>query len=374
MLDQAQSCWLWLSQLDGLGPTRLAKIYQHFGSSEELLKASAQSLLEAGFQSSQRRLFERFKDNLQQGRCCSTTAEWLKESEQHHLLTIESEHYPEQLRQISDPPTILFAKGDVELLKYPQIAIIGSRRATAQGLDNAYQFSRYLSNQGLIPTSGLALGIDSKAHQGGLDGLGLTVAVLGTGIDQVYPRSNTKIFNQVIENKGVIISEYPLGTPPISYNFPKRNRIISGLSLGCLVIEATIKSGSLITARMALEQSREVFAVPGSIHNPASRGCHQLIREGALLVDNVDQIYEAISGQLSIPNQEVNKIEPIVLPEGLPAQELQLIEVIGFENCSFDALVEKTSIGPSQLSQLLLSLELKGLVRIEAGAYQRIHE
>ncbi len=382
MLDSAQSCWLWLSGLKGLGSRKLASLYFQFRNSSDLLSASSAALLGAGLSRQQIEALAYFQSNPQQSSLVTNTVEWLDLSANHQLLTIESPSYPPPLRHIPDPPVILFVVGDAEILHYPQIAVIGSRKATAQGLDNAYRFSETLSTQGLIPTSGLALGIDAKAHQGALDSQGLTVAVLGTGVDQIYPRSNQGLATQIVENGGVLLSEYLLGTAPVSYNFPRRNRIISGLSLGCLVIEASIKSGSLITARLAMEQGREVFALPGSIHNPTSRGCHQLIREGAMLVDEVGQIYQAIAEQIMLPrcslddsvaaSPQKDKAQNHSHDENLNNEERALLDQIGFESWSFDQLMEKTGLESADLGQRLLELELQGIIACDTGAYQRI--
>ena len=197
------------------------------------------------------------------------------------ILTKEDPRYPERLREIHKPPECLFVKGRAELLQEPQIAIVGCRHMSAYGAENAFQFAKALAEIGLTVTSGLAMGIDTLAHQGALAGQGPTIAVLGTGLGSIYPAQNQKLADEISLN-GALVSEFPFNTPPFRHNFPKRNRIISGLSLGVLVIEAAEKSGSLITARFALEQNREIFALPGSIHSPTSRGCHQLIKEGAI--------------------------------------------------------------------------------------------
>ena len=201
-------------------------------------------------------------------------------------MTLHDARYPELLKQIADPPSILFVQGDVSLLAKWQIALVGSRNPSASGRDTAYEFSRYLAQDGITINSGLAMGIDAASHQGALAAGGKTIAVIGTGLDRVYPAKHRELAHE-IASTGAIVSEFALGTSPRAENFPRRNRIISGLSLGTVVVEAAVKSGSLITARMAMEQGREVFAIPGSIHNPLARGCHQLIRQGAKLVENI---------------------------------------------------------------------------------------
>ncbi|CAG0910748.1 unnamed protein product, partial [Cyprideis torosa] len=223
---------------------------------------------------------------------------WLSH-DKHYILPITSEQYPSLLRAIDDPPPLIYVVGDPNLLSYPQLAVVGSRNATRAGIANAEAFSLHLASAGLGITSGLALGIDTAAHRGALKADGITLAVAGTGLDGVYPARNRSLAEEIART-GALISEFPIGTRPSPENFPRRNRIISGLSLGTLVIEAAAKSGSLITARLASEQGREVFAIPGSIHNPLARGCHQLIRQGAKLVETGDDILEELAAILNL--------------------------------------------------------------------------
>lgn len=366
-LNSQQACWLLLNQTPGLGPARLARLYQRFSSAEQLQQAPDAELLQAGLKSEQIEVLRRSRAD---DGCLEAVQHWLKDP-LHHLITIESDNYPEQLKQIPDPPVVLFVRGDPEVLQFPQIAIVGSRNGSPQGLENAYWFSRELSNQGFIITSGLAMGIDARAHQGALAGKGISLAVLGTGINQIYPRQHLPLSAELVAQGGALVSEYMLGTLAKAYNFPRRNRIISGLSLGCLVVEASLNSGSLITARMAAEQGREVFALPGSIHNPVSRGCHRLIREGALLVDAVEQIYLALGQQLSLPDS-LQSSEKKAVDQQCSEAELQLLNYLGFDLCLLDQLVEQSSLPVEQVSCLLLELELKGLVVNQAGGYQRI--
>ena len=225
---------------------------------------------------------------------------WL-EGPDRHLLCLGEEPYPALLAEIADPPPLLFVEGRLAALARPQLALVGSRQASPQGLDNARRFAHSLAAAGFCVTSGLALGIDGAAHQGALDAGGATVAVLGTGLEQLYPRRHLGLARNILAAGGALVSELPLDCTPQAANFPRRNRIISGLSLGTLVVEASPSSGSLITARLAAEQGREVFALPGSIHHPGARGCHQLIREGAQLVESVEHILEALQGWRSLP-------------------------------------------------------------------------
>lgn len=381
-----QYYWLRLNQIPGLGPVSLKQLWQRFGSAEAILAAPRQCLTELGLRRSViDALMASAAHTASTATLSSKTIEtnelWLADP-QHHLLTLEDPSYPEVLRQIADPPPLLYLLGDAELLNMPQIALVGSRNATAQGLENSYAYSRYLSERGLIPNSGLALGIDAAAHAGGLDGLGLTVAVLGTGIDRIYPARHQGLAKQIVKQGGVLVSELGLGTPPMAQNFPKRNRIISALSLGVLVVEAALKSGSLITARQAMEQGKEVFALPGSIHNPLSKGCHSLIRQGALLVDSAEQILEELAPQLACFDiggspvaQGVRVSEDSEASEQalsrLSTTEQQLLQATGYEATSLDRLVLRSGLPIGQVQTELLSLELQGWVKAVPGGYQR---
>ncbi len=287
------------------------------------------------------------------------------------LLPISAPDYPVLLKEISDPPPLLYVKGNPALLSQPQLAIVGSRRSSCQGGENAFRFGKELAAAGFVVTSGLALGIDAQSHQGALAADGATVAVLGTGIDIVYPFRNRFLFDQII-CQGAIVSEFPLAMPPCRSSFPQRNRLISGMSLGVLVVEAALKSGSLITARCALEQGREVFAIPGSIHHSASRGCHALIQQGAKLVETTHDIIGELEGWLP---------EPPVLPKGtaptavapLDAREDELIRLLGYDPVTIDLLQQRSGWPMSELSAVLTQLELKGRVENVAGRYLSIN-
>jgi DNA processing protein len=226
---------------------------------------------------------------------------WMKQAAHHHVLSIEDTDYPSQLKEITDPPTILFVQGNKEILSKKQLAMVGARNATPMGLKNAEQFAYYLAGTGLVITSGLALGIDGASHRGALAAKGETIGVAGTGLSHVYPHSHQSLVNDIIQHQGAVISEFPRATSPQPYHFPRRNRIISGLSVGILVVEAALKSGSLITARHAIENNRDVFAIPGSIHNVLAKGCHHLIKQGAKLVETAVDILDelGISGSFS---------------------------------------------------------------------------
>jgi DNA processing protein len=289
---------------------------------------------------------------------------WLDESPAHQVVTLADAHYPAALLNTADPPLMLYLQGRPEVLDHPRkLAIVGSRNPTPQGESNARQFARSLGEAGVCVVSGLALGVDGAAHAGALEGGGTTIAVVGTGLDTVYPRRHDALAHRIAEN-GLLVSEYPLGTSPLAANFPQRNRIIAGLSQGTLVVEAAVRSGSLITARFAAEQGREVFAIPGSIHAPQSRGCHALIRQGAKLVESAQDILEDLRiTEPSGPRSEQQR--------ATPADDL--LHAIGHDPVSFDALQARTGLDTATLQARLLELELDGeLGRMPGGLLQRL--
>ncbi|MCM0613914.1 DNA-processing protein DprA [Marinobacter sediminum] len=301
------------------------------------------------------------------------------------ILTREDGHYPEALRHIHDAPLVLYTRGDQTLSGREQIGIVGSRHATRAGLDHARNFAAELGFRDLLVTSGLALGVDGAAHAGALDAGFPTIAVIGCGLDRIYPSQHRRLGERVID-QGLMISEYPPGTPARAAHFPQRNRIISGLSRGVLVVEAGLKSGSLITARMALEQGREVFAIPGSVHSPVARGCHHLIKQGARLVETVDDILEELGTWWSLDKVSDGTSEPSpgivessgkqeqAAPglDGLASREIAVFEALGYDPQSTDALSLATGLPADQLMQALLLLELQGLVSSAPGGFQRI--
>jgi DNA processing protein len=289
------------------------------------------------------------------------------------ILTIADADYPEPLRHIHDGPLVLYVRGDRSLLGREQIGIVGSRNATRAGLEHARSFAAALGQKGLLVTSGLALGVDGAAHAGALDAGFPTVAVIGNGVDKPYPYRH-RTLSERIAGEGVIVSEYPPGTSAKAGHFPRRNRIISGLSRGILVVEAGLKSGSLITARLALEQGREVFAIPGSVHNPLARGCHHLIRQGAKLVETVDDICEELGGWWTSQNEGDSSSVVMKRPatEGLDSREIAVLEALGYDPQSTDDLCSVTGLPADQLMQSLLLLELQGLVDSAPGGFQRI--
>lgn len=293
--------------------------------------------------------------------------EWLTGTD-NHLLCLDDPGYPALLRQIDTPPLVLFIHGDPGVLALPQLAMVGSRNPTSGGLQTARDFARHLATGGFAITSGLALGIDAAAHQGALEAAeGITLAVTGTGLDRVYPARHRDLAHAIAE-RGALISEFPPGTPPKAENFPRRNRIIAGLSIGTLVVEAALRSGSLITARLANEQGREVFAIPGSIHNPLARGCHALIRQGAKLVETAGDILEETAPLTgSLLNLESGLDPHLAKPEELDADHRLILETLGYDPLSLDEIVTRCGLTANAVSSMLLILELDGWVTTQAG-------
>ncbi len=286
------------------------------------------------------------------------------------LLALSDPDYPALLREIASPPPLLYGRGDPLTLALPAVAVVGSRHASGAGLDTARRFAAGLAAGGFAVVSGLALGIDAAAHRGTL-AAGRTLAVMGTGIDRVYPRQHADLCAEILAGGGALVTEFPPGTPPRAGNFPRRNRIISGLSLGVLVVEAALRSGSLITARQALDQGREVFAVPGSIHNPLARGCHQLIREGATLAETTADLVAQLGGLLAFKGAEAM---PAAATAGPPAgsEAERVLDAMGYDPLAVDTLVERTGLDAARLTRVLVELELSGRVENRGGTYQRL--
>ena len=292
---------------------------------------------------------------------------WLAQNN-NGVITFNDTCYPAQLKEIADPPPVLFVRGNSGLLSLPQIAIVGSRNPSSLGEETAYNFAKILCQYGFVITSGLALGIDGASHRGALAAQGYTIAVAGTGLDRVYPARHKDLATEIVKT-GLMISEFPPGTTAKANHFPRRNRIISGLCQGLLVVEAAKQSGSLITARMALEQNREVFAIPGSIHNPLARGCNALIREGAKLVETTQDILE----ELNQYYQQDEKSEPLDMQSTLDLEQQTLLNRVMFSPTSIDNLVENTGVSVEVISSMLLILELQGYLEATAGGcYMRI--
>jgi DNA processing protein len=351
--------WLRFALTPGLGPSTQRKLLRALGGPREVLAASSSELVRAAGESVVSALHAGADTELIQH-----SIAWLREPG-NHLLTLADQRYPRALLETADPPLLLFVKGRVELLDHAALAIVGSRTATPSGTRDAEAFAQVLSDAGLTIVSGLALGIDSAAHRGGLGGASSSVAVMGTGLDKVYPARNRELANR-LAIEGALVSEFPLGTPPLAPNFPRRNRVISGLARGCLVVEAALRSGSLITARQASEQGREVFAVPGSIHSPLSKGCHWLIRQGAKLVETAQDVLEEL-GMVAAPPRTEEQAVPL-LPH-----ELALLTAMGFEPVDPDTIYQRARLAPDTASAILLKLELDGyLSRLPGGLLQRM--
>ena len=357
--DQLAS-FLTLHHIFGLGRVSLIKLSEMFESDfNQVLNASRGDLQAAGLNQ------EPIEQVLNPSRDLVDQELAWAEHPDNHLICFDDDDYPSLLKQTADFPPLLYASGNIELLEHPQIAIVGSRKCTPGGAKTAMEFARYLAKSGITITSGMATGIDSQAHKGALSCGGNTIAVTGTGLDRVYPSSNRQMAYDIYEN-GLLVTEFPLGTGPRSENFPRRNRIISGLCVATLVVEATRRSGSLITAHQALEQGREVFAVPGSIHNPQAKGCHQLIREGAKLVDQASDIIEELGSLLGFiveKQQETNDNNDCQLD---PAT-IKLLDSIGYDPVSPDTLVERSGLTIDKLSSMLLLLELNNLIQSAPG-------
>jgi DNA processing protein len=359
-LTEDLTAWLRLTAVPGLGPAAMRRLLTEFGGPEAALAASRAALA--------RQVGDAVAAAIKQPAAeaaLNAVSAWL-EDPANHVITLADTAYPPQLLQIPNPPALLYVKGRIELLARPAIAVVGSRNATAQGSANAEAFARAMSDAGLTVVSGLALGIDAAAHRGGLAGASSSVAVLGTGADIVYPAKNRALAHDLAA-RGTLISEYPLGTGSLPGNFPRRNRLISGLALGCLVVEAAADSGSLITARLAAEQGREVFAIPGSIHSPLARGCHALIRQGAKLVESANDILE----ELKLPAAPVRPAETDgALPD--PAAH-RMLEALGYDACDLDTLAARCGLSAAETAALLTQLELDGrVVTLAGGLYQRL--
>lgn len=358
--------WLRLILTPGLGPASSLALLRAFGSPSAVITQSRTNLAT--------QLKPTLVDAVLAGPDAATLdahLEWLTHPGRH-LLTLADPDYPARLLESPCPPVALFVMGQRELLCAPSLAIVGSRHATAGGKDTARQFARAFSDQGLVVVSGLAAGIDGAAHDGGLAGKASTIAVIGTGLDRVYPAAHRDLAHRIAA-EGAIISEYPLGSPPIAGHFPQRNRIIAGLSLGCLVVEATLDSGSLITAKDALEMGRDMFAIPGSIHAPQSKGCHRLIKDGAKLVEAAEDVLAELPGDWRRARPLQAELTAAPSPEQTaPAEEDPLLTALGYDPIDLDTLQLRTGDAMGALSARLLELELTGLVEVLPGArYQR---
>ncbi|TVQ69642.1 MAG: DNA-protecting protein DprA [Oceanospirillales bacterium] len=366
--------WIAVSQLPGLGPATLSKLTaQGISPAKILAKQLPQNVrLRADTRHAlhfinTQSLLEQADKIIEQGLALGLT-----------LVSFDCKPYPSLLKEIDDPPPLLWLKGNLELLSQPQLAIVGSRKPSVAGASSAFEFARSLSDSGFIITSGLAQGIDTAAHKGAIKANKPTLAVLGTSPEIIYPRVNQVLADHIVANGGLLVSEFPPNTKARPENFPKRNRIISGLSVGTLVVEAALRSGSLITARLAMEQGREVFAIPGSIHNPLAKGCHALIREGALLVENTQQICEPLAPILGFLADQLSSADPetFALDTGsssnLTDLERTLLQRIQQSTITLDQLHTETSISVSELQQMLINLQLDGKIDVMGDHYMAL--
>ena len=360
--------WLALLRCPRIGPVSFNKLLQQFTPLKQVFYSPASRLRECGLEATS---IDAIVNPDWQG--VDADLEWLQQQDYHYILTLQDPRYPQMLRESPAAPPLLFVMGHPDTLTETQIAMVGSRNPTADGKQTALEFARHLSAAGLVITSGLAIGIDGICHQGALDADGITIAVTGTGLDRIYPARNRDLAHAIAE-KGAIISEFPIGTPARPENFPRRNRIISALSLGTLVVEAAIRSGSLITARHALEQGREVFAIPGSIHNPLARGCHHLIQQGAKLVETVEDILSELRLQQPVagdPLQALNYKEEIEVVDDRDYHNV--LGEMGFSPVAVDEIVLRTGLTAEEVSSMMLILELQGNVASSpGGCYIRV--
>ncbi len=373
-LQTELASWLAVHRAPGIGATTFLKLLSVFEQPKKILEASHTKLTACALKKKSVE-YLLAPDWQQVEKDCA----WL-EANQASVLTLADEAYPTLLKEIADPPPLLFLLGDKSLLLSEQIAMVGSRTPTPMGLQTAEDFAKNLAEVGWTLTSGLALGIDTACHKGALAAQnGRTIAVIGTGIDRVYPARNRELAHQIAQ-KGTIVSEFPLGSAPVPGNFPRRNRIISGMSRGVFVVEAALRSGSLITAKQALEQGREVFALPGSIHNPLARGCHSLIRQGAKLVETAEHIYEELieilpyRPQLRSKRTE-NKAEDEKVQAELDADYQMVLTHVGFDPTAVDTVVERSGLTADAVCSMLLVLELQGyIVSTHGGHYCKLSE
>ena len=371
MNDESLRAALALWRVPGIGPERWRRLIEQCGDPQTALRACDAELQRCQLTSPRIKALR-----IPDWRGADSDLDWSRGA---GCAIIDNAHpaYPDTLRTLPGAPPLLFVRGDLDLLRFPALAVVGSRNPTDGGLRNAKAFAATLAARGLAVISGLALGIDAAAHHGALHARGATIAVMATGPDRIYPQANRPLAKQIAQS-GLLVTEFPTGVMPHRAFFPRRNRLICGLALGTLVVEAALRSGSLITARQARDQGREVFAIPGSIHNPLSRGCHQLIRQGAKLVESADDIYEEIGPQLDTcqphpappPDAPAEAGRPAAAPT---AEHRQLLSAMGYDPIGIDTLVERLELTPEAISSMLLILELEGHVVISpGGTYTRV--
>lgn len=357
-----------LHSLPDIGPQRFYRLLEVFASAQEAFNASASAWRAIGMPHSS--IEARRSDMVREQALLGLR--WAEHA-RNHIVLHDMPNYPALLKETAAAPPLLFVQGAVSILETPQLAVVGSRRASRPSLDTAHSFAKSLAQGGFTITSGLALGVDAAAHQGALDAQGLTIAVVGTGLNQVYPARHRGLLRDIIEQGGAVVSELALNSAPHASHFPRRNRIISGLALGVLVVEASPSSGSLITARLAAEQGREVYAIPGSIHSPGARGCHQLIRDGATLIETVGDILESLQGwqllggDVEKPQQTALALEPDPVTPAEP--EHPVLELLKARPLEIDQLVEQSELSLAQLLNLLTDFEINGNVSREGSLW-----
>lgn len=390
-MDEETEAWVRLAEAPGLGAAEASALAASYGSAASVIAAGRAALSSRGLTAETLDgLFEPPAERME------LIGAWLAEPH-HHLVTPYSPDYPALLADATGAPLLLYVNGDPASLSMPQLAVVGSRNPTRGGERTAFEFAAHLAASGLVITSGLATGIDTAAHEGALSVGGSTVAVLGTGIDRVYPAANRDLAHRIAA-RGALVSEFPLGSPPEAWHFPRRNRIISGMSLGTLVVEAARRSGSLITARLAAEQGREVFAIPGSIHNALARGCHRLIRDGARLVESADDIFAELAPLAGALGTELAKsslrhdetVSAGAAGDVPRAREMdgardgdrsrdedydKLLQALAWEPTDMDTLIGRSGLTIDQLSSMLLILELEGEVEtLPGGKFSRVRQ
>lgn len=366
--------WIAVAALPDLGSASIKRLWDHGWTPEKLFSSSLSDWQRLGLKQSTIQALTDYQTQASDSlilKRVSMALDWCELGPDHHILAITAPDYPELLRELSDPPPVLFVKGALSCLNLPQLGVVGSRSASVTGLKQAGAMAEYLSKNGFVINSGLALGVDAAAHAAAVKSERPTVAVFGTGLDRIYPQRNKPLADAILLNQGAWVSEFFPGTSPLASHFPRRNRIISGMSLGILVVEAALKSGSLITARMAMEQNREVFAIPGPLNNPLSKGCHQLIREGAVLVESGADIVTELSALLGVMANNEEALGADLLEYPIDDELEKLLQSMGFEISTVDQISQRSGLSVAKLSSMLVELELKGLISQTASGYVR---
>lgn len=368
-----------LLRLPDVGVATYWRLIDEFGSIEQILAQSHEVLRAFLSQKALSALgeYQRLGEACVLGRLLFDEERYLAQQDDIYLIGYHDPLYPQLLKEIPKPPPLLYVRGNPVNLSLPQIAMVGARNPTPSGSEIAVEFARHLSAQGFAITSGLALGIDAAAHEGALAAEGITIAVMGTGIDKIYPSRHQQLAEAIVRRGGCLVTEFPLGTAAQASHFPQRNRLISGLCLGLLVVEAAVKSGSLITASYAVQHNREVFAIPGSIRNPTARGCHQLIREGAVLVEQASDMIDHLNGFLQLKQAEATPKRALQPPKFVHAEdfdcnEVQLLEALSYDTVPMDLLLQRVSMDVGVVISCLMGLEIKGVVKQTPHGYMKV--